>query len=91
MPELFPISEVTQKSPRLLWLEEHDFHTKFRRDLHSSDLNRWEAYTGEHYDAWEKTYMSGFVDPLRSRHLAIGITESEALRNLCDNRGIDMI
>jgi hypothetical protein len=32
--ELFPKEEMASKSPRLLWMEEHDVEIKFRPKLH---------------------------------------------------------
>ena len=89
MPELFPLAEVSQKSPRLLWMEENDFHTKYRRDL-GNDVNKWEAYVGDYGPAIYNA-LHGGRDPDISPLLAIGRTEAQALRNLCDNRGIDYL
>jgi len=90
MNELFKDSEIASKSPRLLWMEKHDIHTKERADLHK-DEGQWEAWVGDYKEAINKMldYEDGYPD--QSPDLAWGEDEQEALDVLAANMEIELI
>ncbi len=90
--ELFEESEINVKSPRLLWLEKHDIHTKHRTDLHKEDgeCGEWEAYVGDYKTAVENMleWPDGYPDA--SPYMGWGETEQEAIDILTQNLGIEI-
>jgi hypothetical protein len=87
MKELFSEEEMKMKSPYLLFMEKHNIHTKYRRDLPGPDVPRWEAYTGD-YDEAINSVIQSQDDPELSKRLTVGFSIEKAIENLCVNRGI---
>lgn len=76
--ELFPLTAVTLKSPRLKWMERHDLHT-----------NGQGTDADSPWSAWKGTPEEAIINFMNG-HITCAETEDKALLALCKNLGLKL-